>query len=62
MAENYSSLKIHYVGQLRAPISWARVGREIVLALDRLGCDITASSSRGFQYDPGFNNAADTDR
>ncbi|MHC4662263.1 MAG: glycosyltransferase family 4 protein [Planctomycetota bacterium] len=54
MARDRSKVKIHYVGQLKSPASWARVGRELVLALDRLGADISASGARGFLHDPDF--------
>lgn len=54
MTNEYDKLKIHYVGQLKSSASWAHVGREMVLALDRLGCDISASSARGYHNAPHF--------
>jgi len=50
-------LRIHYVGLLKSPSSWAKVGREMTLALARLGCDISASSARGYLHDPKFELA-----
>ncbi len=35
-------------------MSWAHVNREMVLALDRLGCRVTVMAYRGFGYDPDF--------
>ena len=48
------NIKVHYVGLLRSPSSWAKVGREMVLALKNLGCDITASSTKGYLYRRDF--------
>ena len=39
---------------IRVPMSWAQVNREVVLALDRLGCRLTVLAYRGFGYDPDF--------
>ena len=47
-------LRIHYVGLLKSPSSWAKVGREMTLALARLGCDVSAASARGYLHDPAF--------
>ncbi len=54
VTNDYGKLRIHYVGQLKSSASWAHVGREMVLALDRLGCDISASSARGYHHAPHF--------
>lgn len=35
-------------------MSWAQVNREVVLALDRLGCRVSVLAYRGFGYDPRF--------
>ena len=50
-----SALRIHYVGLLKSPSSWAKVGREMTLALARLGLGISASSAKGYLYDPEFD-------
>jgi len=45
---------IHYVGMIRSPVSWSQVGREMIRALNRLGCRLSVSSLRGLLYDPAF--------
>ncbi len=47
-------LWINYHGLFGSPMSWAQVNREMVLALDRLGCRVTVMAYRGFGYDPDF--------
>lgn len=47
-------LWINYHGLFQSPMSWAQVNREMVLALDRLGCRVTVQAYRGFGYDPDF--------
>jgi len=47
-------LRIHYAGLLRSPASWARVGRELALALARGGHHVTVTSNRGFLYEGRF--------
>lgn len=45
---------IHFVGLLRSPVSWAKVGRELVAALDACGAYVSAASPKGFLYDEDF--------
>jgi len=45
-------VRVLYSGLLRSPASWARVGREILAALTRLGVEVGALRVRGFLYDP----------
>jgi len=47
-------LWVNYHGLFGSPMSWAQVNREMVLALDRLGCRVTVMAYRGFGYDPKF--------
>ena len=47
-------MRILYSGLLRSPASWARVGRELVAAVARLGVSIAALRMRGFLHDPQF--------
>jgi len=47
-------LRVNYFGMLRSCASWARVNRELILALDRAGYDVSATHCKGFLYDPGF--------
>jgi glycosyltransferase involved in cell wall biosynthesis len=54
LEETYERLWINYHGLFGSPMSWAQVNREVVLALDRLGCRVTVLAYRGFGYDPGF--------
>jgi glycosyltransferase involved in cell wall biosynthesis len=49
-----SRFRINYFGLLRSTASWAHVGREVCLALDRMGVDLSLVSSRGFLYRPDF--------
>jgi glycosyltransferase involved in cell wall biosynthesis len=45
---------ILYSGLLRSPASWARVGRELLRALARLGVEVGALRVRGFLYSSDF--------
>ena len=45
---------IRFVGLLRSPASWARVGRETVLALDALGACVAVVHRKGFLFDRAF--------
>ena len=49
-----NGLRVNYVGLLRSPVSWANVNREMILGLDRLGCDVSVTPCRGFLYDKDF--------
>lgn len=46
--------RINCFGLFRSTTSWARVNREIALALDRIGCDVSVSEMKGFLYDADF--------
>ncbi len=48
------TLRIHYYGLLQSPASWARIGRELLPALDRLPVALTAASVKGFGYNQTF--------
>lgn len=43
-----------YFGVLRAPTSWAKVGRRMALALIDLKCDVQLFERKGFLYNPDF--------
>ncbi|MBN1654182.1 MAG: glycosyltransferase family 4 protein [Deltaproteobacteria bacterium] len=45
-------LQLTYFGILRAPTSWAKVGREMVSALIDLGVDLNLFERKGFLYNP----------
>ncbi len=47
-------LEINFFGTLRAPTSWAHVTREMILALDERGYDVSIAHSRGFLHDRDF--------
>ena len=49
-----ASALIRFVGLLRSPASWARVGRETVLALDALGARVAVVHRKGFLFDRAF--------
>jgi glycosyltransferase involved in cell wall biosynthesis len=46
--------RIHYIGILRSPVSWAKVNREFVLALDRAGLEVSVTELRGLHYDGDY--------
>ncbi len=48
------SENIHFIGLLRSPVSWAKVGRELVKALVGAGARVSAVSLKGHLYDEGF--------
>jgi glycosyltransferase involved in cell wall biosynthesis len=54
MGGDKEMLWVNYHGLFGSPMSWAQVNREMVLALDRLGCRVTVMAYRGFGYDPEF--------
>ena len=39
---------------IQSPVSWAHVGREMILALSRRGCRMTVTPLKGLLYDPCF--------
>jgi glycosyltransferase involved in cell wall biosynthesis len=45
---------IHFIGLLRSPVSWARVGRELVKAFAEGGAHVSAVSLKGYLYDERF--------
>jgi glycosyltransferase involved in cell wall biosynthesis len=47
-------LDINFFGTLRSPTSWAHVTREMILALDARGHDISITHTRGFLHDKDF--------
>lgn len=50
---------IHYIGLFQSPTSWAKVNRELVLALDELNISVTVSPQKGFLYDKHFDITPD---
>ncbi len=47
-------LHINFFGTLRSPTSWAHVTREMILALDGRGHDVSVTNCRGFLHTSGF--------
>ena len=45
---------IHFIGLLKSPVSWAKVGRELVRALVREGAHVSAVSLKGYLYGDAF--------
>lgn len=45
---------VHFIGMLRSPVSWAKVGRELIRGLASSGAHVSAVSTRGFLYDEAF--------
>lgn len=46
----HTPLSIHYFGMVKSVMSWAHVAREMVLALDAQGCDVSITNCRGHLY------------
>lgn len=44
----------HYFGMLRSAASWSHVAREIIKALDRVGCAVSVTEMVTDRYDGGF--------
>ncbi len=44
-------MQINYFGILRSPVSWAKIGREIISELIKQGNDVCIFERRGFCYD-----------
>jgi glycosyltransferase involved in cell wall biosynthesis len=47
-------VRVLYSGLLRSPASWARVGRELLRVIARLGVEVGALRMRGFLYEADF--------
>lgn len=62
MENRYQHLEVNYHGLFLSPMSWAQVNRELVLAMDRLGCSVSVVANRGFCYDPDFQVPERIDR
>jgi len=45
---------IHFMGLLKSPASWAKVGRELVRALSACGAYVSAVSLKGYMYDGAY--------
>jgi glycosyltransferase involved in cell wall biosynthesis len=45
---------VHFIGLLRSPVSWAKVGRELIGALAARGAHVSAASVKGSLYDEAF--------
>ncbi len=48
------ALEIHFLGALRSPTSWSHVTREMIMALDERGHDISVTNCRGFLHQKEF--------
>ncbi|HDT15558.1 MAG TPA: glycosyltransferase [Firmicutes bacterium] len=46
--------QINYCGLLRAPMSWAKIGRETIKGFLANGADVCVCERKGFNYEPGF--------
>jgi glycosyltransferase involved in cell wall biosynthesis len=49
---------VHFIGLLKSPVSWAKVGRELVAALSSSGAHVSAVSLKGYMYDESYALAA----
>ncbi|MCX8093787.1 MAG: glycosyltransferase family 4 protein [Candidatus Goldbacteria bacterium] len=45
---------INFFGLLRSPVSWAKIGREIINSFIKAGIDVCVYERRGFLYNPSF--------
>ncbi len=54
LENRYQNLEVNYHGLFLSPMSWAQVNREMVLAMDRLGCRVSVVANRGFCFRPDF--------
>jgi len=45
---------LNYFGLLRSPVSWAKIGRELIKSFITLGIDLCIYERRGFLYNPDF--------
>ncbi len=45
---------VHYIGLFASPVSWAKVNREFVRALDRTGLTVSATPQRGLHHQSDF--------
>lgn len=45
---------LNFFAMLRSPSSWSEVSREMILALDRAGCDVSITNCRGFLHEIDF--------
>jgi len=48
------AIPVHFVGLLRSPVSWAKVGRELVHALGGFPNRVSATSLKGYLWEAGF--------
>ncbi len=46
--------RLHYLGLFQSPVSWAKVNREFVTALDRAGVEISATPLKGLHYNRAY--------
>ena len=47
-------MDLNYFGLLRSPVSWAKIGRELIGALIRQGDEVCVYERRGFGYNSKF--------
>lgn len=45
---------LNYFGLLRSPVSWAKIGRELINSFIKTGIDVCVFERRGFLYNPDF--------
>lgn len=48
------TIGINYFGLIRSPVSWAKIGREIINSFIKSGIDVCVFERRGFLYNPHF--------
>ncbi len=48
------TIKINYFGLLRSPVSWAKIGREIIGEFVNRGDEVCVFERKGFRYNSGF--------
>lgn len=49
-------MKLNYFGLLRSPVSWAKIGREIINGFTLNGHEVNVVERKGFLYSEGFGN------
>ncbi|MFP4466855.1 MAG: glycosyltransferase family 4 protein [Candidatus Goldiibacteriota bacterium] len=56
------NLRINYCGLLRAPMSWAKIGREIIKSFLFNGADVCVCERKGFNYNSAFEIEPEIER
>lgn len=47
-------IKVNYLGLIRSPVSWAKIGRELCFELENI-CDLSIVEQKGMLFDPDFS-------